>query len=643
MPTAVPDGRQRGSRSDDRRRVRRREARPGDGHPAVARRQFLVTRGRAADVGSLRRRRSSARSSSVLATPRSRGHPVVLLTGRTSCRSPTVSTRTSSRGSPTSSTRTSSSGCARSRPSSSATCPARTGTRPGVTGATSTSDVWLVSRQAWFAAEIARRFGTHLAVTGWLVSNEMPLYGGPAPADVVAAWARTIVEAVRSTGAAQPISLGDGAWGLEVSGEDNGYSLRALAPLVDFVGPHSYPMQDDQLRQFLTPAFHCELAGGFGKPVVLEEFGVELRLRMRGERGRVLPAGPAHDIARRRARLAGLEQLRLRRHSRRGPVPSPRLRAPFRPHGLERTAEGAAARDGVVLRARARARRRRLEARQGRRGHRRARALRARPCRSRAPSTGRTSARTCSSHTSPHGRPTCPSSSSASATASAMAPGSTWRRARSSSPHPASTACGTWRTREPTVYLSYFAGSTPNQRGPWLSWLDEIFGVRHLLRYGLVDPIVDDEVVFALRRGPRRDHVRHTALVPGRRLAERPLVPAGRARRSRRRRRRRPWASRPRAAYARRRPDVPLYLSARAHGCQDSLGEPREHVANLFGACHCGRGLETRSGRRPASPCRLPGKRCRPARSSSSTPPRTSCRSNRSRPAAPFSAIPPGL
>ena len=75
-------------------------------------------------------------------------------------------------------------------------------------------------------------------------------------------------------GRQQPISLGDGAWGVEVTGADNGYSLRALAPLVDFVGPHSYPMQDDQVRQFLAPAFACELAGTFGKPVVLEEFGV---------------------------------------------------------------------------------------------------------------------------------------------------------------------------------------------------------------------------------------------------------------------------------------------------------------------------------------------------------------------------------
>ena len=40
------------------------------------------------------------------------------------------------------------------------------------------SDVWMVARQAWFAAEMVRRFGGHRAVAGWLVSNEMPIYGG---------------------------------------------------------------------------------------------------------------------------------------------------------------------------------------------------------------------------------------------------------------------------------------------------------------------------------------------------------------------------------------------------------------------------------------------------------------------------------
>ena len=96
----------------------------------------------------------------------------------------------------------------------------------------------------------------------------------PAPEEVVTAWARSLVQAVRSTGASQPISTGDGAWGVEVSGRDDGYSLRALAPLVDFFGPHSYPMLDDVVRQALAPALACELAGSFGRPVVLEEFGV---------------------------------------------------------------------------------------------------------------------------------------------------------------------------------------------------------------------------------------------------------------------------------------------------------------------------------------------------------------------------------
>ena len=53
------------------------------------------------------------------------------------------------------------------------------------------SDVWMVGRQAWFAGEMVRRFGAHPAVAGWLVSNEMPIYGGDHTAhEVVAAWAR---------------------------------------------------------------------------------------------------------------------------------------------------------------------------------------------------------------------------------------------------------------------------------------------------------------------------------------------------------------------------------------------------------------------------------------------------------------------
>jgi endo-1,4-beta-mannosidase len=137
------------------------------------------------------------------------------------------------------------------------------------------ADVWLVGRQAWFAGQMVRRFGGHPAVAGWLVSNEMPLYGGEhAPHETVAAWAQIIRDAVRAAGGHQPFSVGDGAWGVEVSGRDNGFRLADMAGLCDFLGPHVYPIGDDQIRQHYAAAWHCELAGTFGKPVVLEEFGV---------------------------------------------------------------------------------------------------------------------------------------------------------------------------------------------------------------------------------------------------------------------------------------------------------------------------------------------------------------------------------
>ena len=136
-------------------------------------------------------------------------------------------------------------------------------------------DVWMVGRQAWFAAEMTRRYAGHPAVAGWLVSNEMPLYGGSTTDhETVAAWARIIKDAVRAAGGRQPFSVGDGGWGIEVTGVDNGFRLTDLAEIADFFGPHTYPVGDDPIRQRYAAALACELAGTFGKPVIMEEFGV---------------------------------------------------------------------------------------------------------------------------------------------------------------------------------------------------------------------------------------------------------------------------------------------------------------------------------------------------------------------------------
>ncbi|MFJ4436675.1 cellulase family glycosylhydrolase [Streptomyces sp. NPDC088923] len=142
-------------------------------------------------------------------------------------------------------------------------------------------DVFMVGRQAWMGRELARRFGAHPAVAGWLVSNEMPIYGDPVDRGNdttdhthVTAWAQLVVDGLRAGGATQPVSLGDGAWGVEVTGRDNGFRVRELAPLVDFMGPHVYRMETDRVRQHLNAAYICELLDFTDKPVIMEEFGV---------------------------------------------------------------------------------------------------------------------------------------------------------------------------------------------------------------------------------------------------------------------------------------------------------------------------------------------------------------------------------
>jgi beta-glucosidase len=136
------------------------------------------------------------------------------------------------------------------------------------------TDVWMVGRQAWYIRTMTERYAGHPAVTGWLISNEMPIYGGEGRREEVAAWAELMVHAVRAGGGHQPVSIGDGAWGIEQTGHDNGYSTVDLGRFVDFTGPHVYRMESDQVRQHLKAAWVCELAAVGGRPVVMEEFGL---------------------------------------------------------------------------------------------------------------------------------------------------------------------------------------------------------------------------------------------------------------------------------------------------------------------------------------------------------------------------------
>ena len=358
-------------------------------------------------------------------------------------------------------------------------------------------DVWLVSQQAWLAAELARRFGRHPAICAWLVSNEMPLYGGPASADEITAWARIVVQALRSGGADQPVSLGDGAWGVEVTGADNGFSLRALAPLVDFVGPHSYPMQDDELRQILSPALACELAGGFGLPVVLEEFGVtsdfasdeNAAAYYRQVLHTTLLAGARGWLAWCNTDLDGLRGEDPYRHhvfelhfglTDKEGTPKEQLGTMRDFAGLVRdlAADGwEPERPSVALVVPEHFERELPFTEPSYREDLRDHLLQAYVA-------GREADLPLGLVRERDGLETDASLLLAPCAKLLTGPGldRLQRLVHDGA----------------TLYLSYFAGSTTNQRGPWLSWLPELFGVEHRLRYGLADPIEDDELQLEL-------------------------------------------------------------------------------------------------------------------------------------------------
>lgn len=134
-------------------------------------------------------------------------------------------------------------------------------------------DSWMLAQQSYLIREVVSRTKDHPAVAGWLLSNEMPLYGGQTTPELGRAWAELLIQAIRAAGGRQPASTGDGAWGLETTGHENGFRLADLGPTVDFIGPHVYQRHTDTVRQHLSAAFVSELCH-VGRPVVLEEFGV---------------------------------------------------------------------------------------------------------------------------------------------------------------------------------------------------------------------------------------------------------------------------------------------------------------------------------------------------------------------------------
>jgi endo-1,4-beta-mannosidase len=413
-------------------------------------------------------------------------------------------------------------------------------------------DVWFVARQAWYVRELTARFAEHAAVVGWLLTNEVPIYAdwksrgnGALRAESVISWAQILIDAVRAGGGTQPVSIGEGAWGVEINGTDNGFRVRDIARLVDFLGPHVYRMETDQIRQHLGAAFVCELCDFDQKPVIMEEFGVtsdytsdenaahyyrqtlhhtllagatgwlawnntdydelftqapyshhpfELHFGLIDRQGRAKPA--AREIGDFAALLQRVDLAHCQR-------PDTRI-ALVVPSYLENQYPFTAADDSLSIvenlrQAYVAARIADLAVKLVREAD----ALSWQPAHVREIARG-------------NARPGTDYARSVSEPL-ALAPGALDPRALGPGlprdaalyivPSVKQLTAPTWsELRElahagATVYCSYFVGVHKNQRGPWWPDLDATFGVKKLLRYGLVNRIEDERVSFDFRRG----------------------------------------------------------------------------------------------------------------------------------------------
>lgn len=412
-------------------------------------------------------------------------------------------------------------------------------------------DVWLVARQAWYVRELAARLADHPAIEAWLLTNEVPIYGdwrsrgnGALRAESVISWAQILIDALRAGGGYQPVSIGEGAWGVEINGTDNGFRVREIAGLVDFLGPHVYRMETDQVRQHLGAAFVCELCDFNQQPVIMEEFGVtsdytsdenaahhyrqtlhhtllagaagwitwnntdydalytqapyshhpfELHFGLIDKHGQAKPA--AREV---KAFAALLEQVDFVRCER----PDTRI-ALVVPSYLENQYPFTAPDDPLSIvenlrQAYVAAREADLPVKLVREAD----ALLWQPAHVRELARGVAHGGTLYGRTAAEPLALAPGELDPAA----LGPGLPSDGALYLVPSVKQLTAPTWRQlRElarggATVYCSYFVGVHKNQRGPWWPDLDETFGVKKLLRYGLVNRIEDERVTFEFER-----------------------------------------------------------------------------------------------------------------------------------------------
>ena len=135
------------------------------------------------------------------------------------------------------------------------------------------TDPGLLLAQERYLETVIRAVKDSRALEAYVLTNELPIFTGPAPAEAVRAWASRMYTLVKALDPGRPVSIGDGAW--YVLG-DTSAGFDASLPQ-DVIAPHLYLAETRPDRQIaaygLALAMARRLASEQDREVWLEEFG----------------------------------------------------------------------------------------------------------------------------------------------------------------------------------------------------------------------------------------------------------------------------------------------------------------------------------------------------------------------------------
>src|SRR5262249_18449 len=140
---------------------------------------------------------------------------------------------------------------------------------PGQRGRSCYADEEIVAWERALARAAAGALHGAPALSAWVLSNEMPLWGGPAPPDAIRAWAKLLSDELRAHAPGVPVGSGDGVMNLR--GGQNGFDAERLAQHLDYLAPHAYPADPNPIRQSLYIEYAIRSLQHLEKPVLLEE------------------------------------------------------------------------------------------------------------------------------------------------------------------------------------------------------------------------------------------------------------------------------------------------------------------------------------------------------------------------------------